>query len=105
VQEWLERAGIGSDYIFRAIEHGKVTETHLCDRSIANIIKLRVAKGGLPADSFSGHSLRSGLATSAAAHGISSWSIRNQTGHKSEFMLARYIRNGSLFRDNAAALF
>jgi integrase len=54
---------------------------------------------------YSGHSLRSGLATSAAQHGISSWIIRKQTGHKSDTMLARYIRDGDLFTNNAAALF
>jgi hypothetical protein len=33
----------------------------------------------------------SGLATSAAQHGIPSWKIRQQTGHKSDAMLSRYI--------------
>lgn len=51
------------------------------------------------------NSLRAGLATSAAAAGIASHQIRAQTGHKSDAMLARYIREGGLFTGNAAALF
>jgi hypothetical protein len=42
------------------------------------------------------------LATSAAQVGVPSWKIRQQTGHASEAMLARYIRDGELFVDNAA---
>jgi hypothetical protein len=40
--------------------------------------------------------------TSAAQQGISSWKIRQQTGHASDAMMARYIRDGELFTDNAA---
>lgn len=105
LKEWLTLSGITEGYVFRGIEKGIVTETHLCDRSIANIIKARVEKVGLSPDKFSGHSLRSGLATSAAMAGISSFKIREQTRHKSDFMLQRYIRDGNIFRNNAADLF
>jgi integrase len=105
IQNWITASGITEGAVFRAVEGGKVTQTGLCDRSIANIIKLRVRDAGLNPARYSGHSLRAGLATSAAQHGISSFKIREQTGHKSEAMLARYIRDGNLFRENAAALF
>lgn len=105
LREWLTRSGIVGGYIFRAIGNGEVEEGHLCDRSIAQIIKARAAKAGLDPARFSGHSLRAGLATSAAAAGIASHQIRAQTGHKSDAMLSRYIREGSLFTGNAAALF
>jgi integrase len=52
---------------------------------------------------FGGHSLRAGLATAAAAAGVSERAIMNQTGHKSVTVARRYIREGSLFRENAAA--
>lgn len=105
LQDWLSRSGITEGFIFRGIDKGAVTDGHLCDRSIAEIIKSRAAKAGLDPAKLSGHSLRAGLATSAAAAGMASHAIRAQTGHKSDAMLARYIRHGSLFRDNAAALF
>jgi integrase len=51
----------------------------------------------------SGHSLRAGLATTAAIGEASERAIMAQTGHKSVNMVRRYIRDGSLFRENAAA--
>ena len=58
---------------------------------------------GLDPGSYAGHSLRSGLATSAAAADVPERVIAQQTGHRSMAVLRRYIRSGSLFRDNAAA--
>ena len=57
---------------------------------------------GYAVEDFAGHSLRAGLATSAAASGKSEHAIMNQTGHRSLPTLRRYIREGNLFRDNAA---
>lgn len=105
MQAWLDVSGIKAGAVFRAIERGAVGISGLSDRSIADIIKRRVAQAGFAVERFSGHSLRAGLATSAAQHGISTIKIREQTGHKSDAMLVRYIRDGNLFRDNAAALF
>jgi integrase len=50
-----------------------------------------------------GHSLRAGLATSAAITGAEERDIMRQTRHKSVVVARRYIRDGSLFRANAAA--
>jgi hypothetical protein len=41
-------------------------------------------------------------ATAAAIAGASERSIMNQTGHRSVRMVRRYIREGSLFRENSA---
>jgi hypothetical protein len=57
---------------------------------------------GLDSARYAGHFLRAGLATSAAAAGARDRSILNQTGHKSLPILRRYIRDGSLFSDNAS---
>jgi integrase len=57
---------------------------------------------GYEAREFAGHSLRAGLATSAAISRKSERAIMNQTGHKSTATLRRYIRDDNLFRDNAA---
>jgi integrase len=56
----------------------------------------------LDAAKYAGHSLRAGHATSAAIAGASERSIMNQTGHRSVQMVRRYIRDGSLFRENSA---
>jgi len=51
-----------------------------------------------------GHSLRAGLVTSASLAGVAAWKIRQQTGHTSDAMLARYIRDSEPFIDNAAGV-
>ena len=50
-----------------------------------------------------GRSLRAGLATLAAPAGVDERAIMAQTGHCSMATLRRYIREGSLFLENAAA--
>ncbi len=105
VNDWLLHMGAGG-YLFRGVaKGGAISEEPLSDKSVADIIKAYAKKAGLDPKRYSGHSLRAGLATSAAQHGVSSWKIRAQTGHRSDAMLTRYIRDGDLFTDNAAALF
>jgi len=103
LQEWLQISGITSGLIFRGVtRHGHISEFGLSPQSVALVVKERAAAVGLDATQYAGHSLRAGLVTSAAQAGISSWKIRQQTGHKSETMLLRYIRDASIFIDNAA---
>lgn len=103
LQRWLEISGITEGPIFRAINrHSVVSESALTPQSIALIVKERAKAVGLDSTKYSGHSLRAGLVTSAARAGVSSWKIRQQTGHRSDAMLHRYIRDAKLFIDNAA---
>ena len=67
------------------------------------MVKRAAAAVGLDPDPLAGHSLRAGLATAAAAAGVSERAIMAQTGHRSVTMLRKYIREGSLFLENAAA--
>jgi len=69
----------------------------------ALILKRHADRIGFDASEVTGHSLRAGLATSAAAVGVPERVIALQTGHKGTAMLRRYIREGSLFRENAAS--
>lgn len=62
------------------------------------VVKRAAAAAGLDASRYSGHSLRSGLAASAAAAGVSERAIMAQAGHESVTMVRRYIRDGSLFK-------
>ncbi len=89
--------------IFRPIDKGgNIADTTLTPHAVAVIIKSYAKTIGLNPAKLSGHSLRSGLATSAAQSGVPSHKIRQQTGHKSDVMLSRYIRDGGLFTDNAS---
>ncbi|MBA3532150.1 MAG: tyrosine-type recombinase/integrase [Ardenticatenales bacterium] len=89
--------------IFRGVNrHSQVQAKRLSTYAVALIVKRAAERAGLDPEKFGGHSLRAGLATSAAAAGASERDIMRQTGHKSEAMVRRYIREGNLFRDNAA---
>jgi integrase len=103
LKAWLLMANITSGPLFRSIDrHGNIGKS-LSDQSVALLVKKYVDAVGLDADLFSGHSVRAGLATSAAIAGVSERSIMQQTGHKSSAMVRRYIRDSNLFRENAAA--
>ena len=105
LKAWLEKSGIVEEAVFRPVDrHGKIRKSRLSKEAVAIVIKERANIAGLDSTRYSGHSLRAGLATSAAAVGVSSHKIRQQTGHTSDAMLSRYIRDGELFRDNAAGL-
>jgi integrase len=82
--------------------HGQLQPERLSAVDVARIVKKLTQRAGLDPARFAGHSLRAGHATSAAIAGASERSIMNQTGHRSVEMVRRYIRDGSLFRDNSA---
>jgi integrase len=104
LRAWLELASIESGPLFRAIRGSTVGTCRLSAAAVAATVKRSARAVGLDPAVYAGHSLRSGLATSAAAAGASERSIMAQTGHKSVPMVRRYIRDGSLFRNNAAAV-
>ncbi len=102
--DWLEAARITTGPVFRAVtKFEKPRTTRLSDRVVAEIVKKYCGLVGKRVARFSGHSLRAGLATSAAIAGASEASIQKQTGHKSLLVLRRYIRDASFFRENAAS--
>ncbi|MGA2183825.1 MAG: site-specific integrase [Bryobacteraceae bacterium] len=103
IQAWTEQAGIGAGPLFRSINrHGHVQPGRLSGIDVARVVKKLAERAGLDAAKYAGHSLRAGHATSAAIAGASERSIMNQTGHRSVQMVRRYIRDGSLFRENSA---
>jgi integrase len=104
-EDWLEASKITEGPLFRAItRHGKLGRKRLSTKAVARIVKRNVKGIGLDASHFAGNGLRSGFATSAAMAGASEAAIMKQTNHKSLTIVRRYIRDGSLFRENAAAV-
>jgi integrase len=100
----LEKSGITEGPLFRPIDRfGNMASARLSAAAVGEIVKRYAAAVGLDAAEFAGHSLRSGLATSAAMAGASERAIMKQTGHRSVNTVRRYIRDGSLFRENAVA--
>jgi integrase len=89
--------------VFSSINrHGKLLASALSPADVARVVKKLAQRAGLDPAKYAGHSLRAGHATSAAIAGASERAIMNQTGHRSVQMVRRYIRDGSLFRENSA---
>jgi integrase len=100
---WLEEAGIPEGRVFRSVSrHGAINGT-MSDRAVALVVKRAALRVGVEAGNLAGHSLRAGLVTAAAAAGVAERAIMNQTRHRSIAVMRSYIRDGSIFRDNAAA--
>lgn len=90
---WLQISGINEGYIFRAVNrHNQVAAKCLSAQSVALIVKAAMERVGADTKDISGHSLRAGYCTSAVEQGLSMWQIREQTGHKSNVTLLKYIR-------------
>jgi integrase len=105
IERWLTRSGIAQGPLFRPVDrHGFISDLRLSAEAVSLVLKERVAAAGFDPSGYSGHSLRAGLATSAAQSGVPAWKIRQQTGHASDAMLVRYIRDGELFTDNVAGV-
>jgi site-specific recombinase XerD len=103
VENWRAAAKIDTGPLFRVMNrHGQVLDKRLSGEAVAMVVKRYVWRLGEGIEDFAGHSLRAGLATSAAAAGKSERAIMNQTGHRSVKTVRRYIRQGSVFRENAA---
>ena len=73
----------------------------MSDKNVALIVKKYVEKTGLESQKYSGHSLRSGFATTTAENGAEERQIMAMTGHKSNQMVRRYIQERNLFKNNA----
>tara|TARA_X000001036_G_scaffold439799_1_gene492386 strand:- start:2351 stop:3307 length:957 start_codon:yes stop_codon:yes gene_type:complete len=102
LKRWINVAKIKNGPVFIKFSKGsKVTNKRLTDQSVALIIKDYLLKAGMDNKNYSGHSLRSGFATSAAEAGAEERSIMAMTGHKSTEMVRRYIKEANLFKNNA----
>jgi site-specific recombinase XerD len=90
LKNWIKESKIKSGKIF-----------DMSDRNVALIIKKYAGIAGLDQNKYSGHSLRSGFATSTAETGAEERSIMAMTGHKTTQMVRRYIKEANLFKNNA----
>jgi integrase len=104
VLAWIDEAEIEDGPLFRAVnKHGHVSDSRLSDKVVANVVQRSLKAAGKSTRGYAAHSLRAGLITQAAMAGVSERAIQDQSGHKSLSVMRRYIRDGSLFRENAAA--
>jgi integrase len=103
LRAWIEAASIEDGPVFRPVNrHGQVGAERLTGRGVALVVKQYIGALGKDTAAYSGHSLRAGFVTAAARGGALSRDIMRQTGHKSEAMVQRYIRDANAFVNNAA---
>jgi integrase len=102
VKDWLAAAGITEGPLFRRVNKGgRLLPDRLAAQSVALIVKAYAARLGLDVEAFSGHSLRSGFLTSAAARRASLFQMMDVSRHKSVDVLRGYARDAEAFRDHA----
>ena len=102
IKNWIETSKIDSGPLFRRFTKGSnLSNNRLTDQSVALIIKNYLQLAGIDSKNYSGHSLRSGFATTAAESGAEERTIMAMTGHKSPEMVRRYIKEANLFKNNA----
>jgi len=102
LKNWIEISKITSGPVFRRFVKGsKLSKNRLTDQTVALLIKEYLNLAGIDSKNYSGHSLRSGFATSAAESGVEERNIMAMTGHKSTEMVRRYIKDANLFKNNA----
>ena len=90
LKNWIKIKNITSGKVF-----------NISDKSVSLILKKYALLAGLDPRKYSGHSLRSGFATSAAESGAEERNIMAMTGHKTTQMVRRYIQEANLFKNNA----
>ncbi len=106
---WLEVSEITEGPAFRAItRHDKAARRRISARrltaeAVAAVVKRRAEAAGFDETTFAGHSLRAGFATEAFRQGVPELSVMRHGRWKSSASMRGYIREGSLWRDNAAA--
>ena len=102
LQKWINISKINSGPLFRRFLKGlKLSEKRLSDQTVALLIKEYLELAGIDSKNYSGHSLRSGFATSTAESGAEERYIMAMTGHKTTQMIRRYIQEANLFKNNA----
>ena len=102
IQKWIKISKINSGPLFRRFTKGSnLSQNRLTDQTVALLIKEYLKLAGIDSKNYSGHSLRSGFATTAAESGAEERSIMAMTGHKSTEKVRRYIKEANIFKNNA----
>jgi integrase len=100
VRAWLQTAGIYRGAVFRRLRRGDhVSPDRLTAQSVALVLKRRAQAAGRAPEQLSGHSLRSGYITAAAAAGVEERKIQNVSRHKDIGVLRSYVRAANAFDD------
>ncbi len=93
LQDWLEHSGITTGPIFRPVyASGRIGDSRLTVGALSDIVKRCMKLIGRDPASFGSHSLRVSFVSLAYENGAPDEVIREQTGHRSDNSVRRYIR-------------
>lgn len=102
LRDWLALSRIERGPVFQTMRRGGHLQGRALGPSdVARLVKQYAGAIGLDPAEYSGHSLRAGFVTSAAAHHARLDKIMEVTRHKSTDMVLRYIRQADAFEDHA----
>jgi integrase len=105
LQAWIKAAKIEAGPIFRGVDRwGRIGATAITPHAVALVVKSAADRIGLAPEGFAGHSLRAGLATSAAINDAPAHLIQKHLRHARQDTTTRYIREGERFKRNAAGM-
>ncbi|WP_425153380.1 tyrosine-type recombinase/integrase [Candidatus Palauibacter sp.] len=106
VRDWLEVAAIHDGYLFQTFRRGgRPSGRPLHHSEVPRLVKKYAVRVGLDPASYSGHSLRAGFVTSAAAHRARLDKIMEVTRHKNPATVMQYIRDADAFEQHAGVDF
>ncbi|MCZ4343445.1 site-specific integrase [Sphingomonadaceae bacterium G21617-S1] len=116
LKEWLEAADLKglnpktgkprTGPVFRRLTRGDaLTVDPITDKTVARLVKACALAAGLDPALFSGHSLRAGFLTEAAAKRASLFKMKDHSRHKSLDTVAGYVRDAAMFDDHAGEEF
>jgi site-specific recombinase XerD len=94
-ERWLARVGCSAGPLLRRVRGPRIYPGRVSVRLISRVVETAAARAGLRGD-YSAHSLRSGFATSAWAHGVSERDIQQRGRWKDRHSLDRYIDHGAI---------
>lgn len=104
IESWLKHAGLTCGPVFRQVTRWQqVTDKALYAGTVSQILRRCAAAANLKGiDSYSAHSLRRGMATSAHQAGASMQEIKRQGAWRHDATVQVYIEEAELFKNNAA---
>lgn len=95
LKNWQDTCCVDTAFIFAPINrHDQIADKSLTPHAVAHIVKQIIKLTGRDPALYSGHSLRAGFATAGTLAGIPSYQLMQQTGHRSEATLQKYVRIG-----------
>jgi integrase len=104
LRAWLASSGIVEGAVFRGVKKGgRLSKKQLHGRDVARVIQRAARHAGIELDNLSGHSLRSGLGTTAAKSGKRLEVIQKHMRHKSMDQTVEYVRNAEMFDEDENA--